>query len=432
MPSSATSNERIRVLFADHLNVARGKYLPPSFAANGSARACLGVYALTYDRDLIPAPGGGLLTGLPDMEMIFDPDDLRPSWHDNTKILLADLEFEGRTLPLCGRSLLKRAVQAWRDEGLEAMVGVEYEANLLQQDQDGNWVPYHTPGGYVYGTGPCADPGRVLETIWDRVNAVGLPIESMNSEFDPGQFEMTLHYRDALNAIDDAFLLRLLAREVAAEMGLLLSFMPKPHEAMGGSGFHINFSLNNKDGQNALVDPGAEDGLADITKKAIAGLMRHHEGLAGLLAPLSNSYRRLAPASMSGYWANWGYDHRGVTVRLPAERNKATRIEHRMADCGANPYTATAAVLLAAKMGLDNSYELQPAETGDCFENTDAKGHCAESLDGAIKALAADVALKEVLGSELVDHFVAIKEAEVEKTNGLDLPQEFAYYGHYI
>lgn len=426
------ANERIRVLFADHLNIARGKYLPQSFASSGEARLCLGVFALTHDRDLIPAPGGGLLTGLPDMEMVFDPEDLRESWHPNTKILLADLEFEGKPLPLCGRSLLKRAIQDWRDIGYEPMVGVEYEANLFERDESGNWVPYQTPGAYVYGTGPCADPRGVLESIWDKVNAVGLPIESMNSEFDSGQFEMTLRYDNALDSIDNAFMLRLMAREVAAEMGLLMSFMPKPHDEMGGSGFHVNFSLNDTHGNNVLADPSNEDGLADMTRQMVAGLMKHHEGLCALLAPISNSYRRLQPASMSGYWANWGYDHRGVTVRIPGERGKATRVEHRMADCASNPYTATAAILMAAKMGIDNNYELQPAETGDCFENIDAKRHIADDLAGALKDLDADTALKDAVGNELVDHFVAIKEAEVEKTKDMDTAGEFAYYAPFV
>lgn len=426
------SNDRIRVLFADHLNIARGKYLPHSFASSGEARLCLGVFALTHDRDLIPAPGGGLLTGLPDMEMVFDPEDLRDSWDPKSKIALADLHFEGKPLALCGRSLLKRAIQEWRDIGLEPMVGVEYEANLFDRNEKGDWVPYMSPGAYVYGTGPCADPRGILETVWDRINDVGLPIESMNSEFDAGQFEMTLHYSDALSAIDNAFLLRLCAREVAAEMGLLLSFMPKPHPEMGGSGFHVNFSMNDTHGNNALADPTAKDGLADITKSAVAGLMKHHEALAALLAPTSNSFRRLQPASMSGYWANWGYDHRGVTVRIPGERGKATRIEHRMADCAANPYTATAAILMAAKLGVDNQTELQPEETGDCFENTDAKRHIAADLAGALKDLAVDTVLKNKLGTELVDHFVAIKEAEIEKTKDFDAKAEFEYYGPYV
>ena len=51
--------DRVRVLFADQLNLARGKYLPASFAAKGAARLCVGAYAVTFSRDLIPAPGAG-------------------------------------------------------------------------------------------------------------------------------------------------------------------------------------------------------------------------------------------------------------------------------------------------------------------------------------------------------------------------------------
>tara|TARA_B100000686_G_C16570143_1_gene852482 strand:- start:564 stop:971 length:408 start_codon:yes stop_codon:yes gene_type:complete len=135
---------------------------------------------------------------------------------------------------------------------------------------------------------------------------------------------------------------------------------------------------------------------------------------------------------MSGYWCNWGYDHRGVTVRIPGERGKATRIEHRMADCGANPYTTTAAILLAAKLGVDNKYELQSAETGDCFESTDAKRHLASNLSDALVDLQNDKILKDTIGPALIDHFVAIKQAEVEKTKGFEIADEFAYYGHYV
>lgn len=425
-------HERIRVLFPDHLNIARGKYLTKEAAAAGRARLCLGTFALTHDRDLIPAPGGGLLTGLPDMEMVFDPKDLRASWLPDSRIAIADLEFEDAPLALCGRSFLKRAVEDWRAAGLEPMIGVEYELNMFERGEDGGWAPYDAPGSYVYGAGPCTDPEGVMEAVWDAAIDAGLPIESMSSEFDAAQYEVTLRYRDALGAIDDAFLLRLLGRETAAEMGLLMSFMPKPHPDMGGSGFHINFSLNNTKGENVLNDPKAEDGLSDLARSAVAGLMKHHEGMGALLAPLSNSYKRLQPASMSGYWCNWGYDHRGVTVRIPGERGKATRIEHRMADCGANPYTAAAVVLTAAKMGVDNKYELQPAETGDCFENTDAKGCVAGDLPGALKALAQDSALTQAVGPAFVEHFTAIKEAEAEKTKDLDIKGEFAYYGAYV
>jgi len=59
--------------------------------------------------------------------------------------------------------------------------------------------------------------------------------------------------------------------------------------------------------------------MTDLAKGCVAGLMHHHRGMAGLVAPTVNSYERLKPASLSGYWRNWGIDHRGVTTRLSAE-----------------------------------------------------------------------------------------------------------------
>ena len=79
--STAGADEfhRVRVLFADQLNLARGKYVPASFASKGEVRLCLGAYAVTYLKDLIPAPGAAVLEGLPDIEIAFDPGGARRS-----------------------------------------------------------------------------------------------------------------------------------------------------------------------------------------------------------------------------------------------------------------------------------------------------------------------------------------------------------------
>ena len=115
------ARERVRILFGDQLNLARGKYVPVSESQKGHARMCVGNFAVTYDRTLVAAPGGGLLDGLPDMEAVFDPLDLRQSWENDTQIVLADLRFKGEPFALCGRSALKRAIEGWRAIGLEPM-----------------------------------------------------------------------------------------------------------------------------------------------------------------------------------------------------------------------------------------------------------------------------------------------------------------------
>ena len=173
--------ERVRVLFADQLNLARGKYLPASFAAKGAARLCVGAYAVTFSRDLIPAPGACVETGLPDIEAVFDPANNRPGWEPNTEVALADLEFEEEPSGLCGRSSLKRAIAEWQELGFDPMIGIEGEAYVFQKDDDGGWVPYDTPGAFVYGTGPFIDPDGIIDDIWKTAHKCGMPIESINA-----------------------------------------------------------------------------------------------------------------------------------------------------------------------------------------------------------------------------------------------------------
>lgn len=426
------ARQRVRILFADQLNLARGKYVPASEALKGHARMCVGTFAVTYDKALVAAPGGGMLDGLPDMEAVFDPKDLRPSWEPGTRIALADLNFKGQSFALCGRSALKRAIEAWRATGVEPMVGIEMEAYIYQRGSDGEWIPYDTPGAFVYGTGPFSDPACLIDDIWACADACNLPIESINAEYDAPQFELTLRFADALKAADDAFLFRQMARETLYKRGYLLSFMPKPFADKSGSGLHFNISFTDRNGKNIFADDVASGQLSDTMKGCIAGLLHHHEALTGIMAPLTNSYDRLQPASLSGYWANWGIDHRSVTVRVSAETGSAARIEHRVADCAASPYFALAAGLQAALLGVKNSYPLPEPEMNDGLETTNTERHTPHSLGEAIDALEADTALKQAVGEVLIDNYVAIKRAELRILADKSVDEQIAYYLHYI
>lgn len=423
---------RVRVLFADQLNLARGKYIPESFAAKGAARLCLGAYAVTYLKDLIPVPGARVLEGLPDVEMVFDPENMRPGWERNTHIALADLELDGEPAPLCGRTALKRAIAAWQELGYDPMVGIEGEAYIFQRGEDGGWVPYDTPGAYVYGTGPFIDPAGLIDEIWETAFRVGLPIESINAEYDSPQFELTLEYTDALKACDDFFLFRQMAREILYKRGYLLSFMPKPIQDLGGTGLHVNLSFRDDDGNNAMHGGTREGELSKLVSGCIAGLMHHHESMSALVAPTVNSYDRLKPASLCGYWANWGFDHRSVAVRVSAEQGEAARIEHRVADCAASPYVIVSTVLQAARLGFVNGYELPPAETGDGLETVNTERHIAESLGEALDLLEKDEALMDAVGRLLIENFIGIKRAEIEEVAGKSKQEIFDYYAPFL
>jgi glutamine synthetase len=419
--------KRIRVLFPDHLGLARGKYIPSIHASNGS-RHCISTFALAFDRTMTPAPGAKMLEGLPDCELKFCAEDVRPGWEADTGVVVGDLSFHGEPLSIAPRHALRRAICDWEKLGYKAKLGLELEAYVMQPDGNGGWKAWDTPGAYVYGTGHAVDPVGLLDEIMETAERCHLPIESINSEYDAAQFELTLVHGDALKAVDEIFLFKIMAREIAAKQGLLLTFIGKPFADRSGSGFHVNFSMEDAQGNNALSDATAPDGLSDIAKQCIAGIVAHHAGMAALCAPTVNAYKRLRPAQLAGYWANWGYDHRGVTLRVPHDRGRGTRLEHRMSDGAVNPYLASAAVMQAARLGILNGMQPPAPEEQDCLEHQSTDQHVPDDLNLALDALEADTELGEAIGSELVAQFVAIKRAEWAKYAAAVTDWELKYY----
>ena len=416
--------QRTRVLFCDLLNLPRGKYVPGDVAAGGSIGFARGVFGTTFDRDLIPVPGAGVFDGIPDMELVLDGAS-RPDWQAGTEIALGTLHVDGAPFELCARGRLQATVAAWQARGFSPKVGLELEAYVFQQDADGVWTPYDTPGAFVYGTGPQNDPAGLMDALWATAAEVGLPVESMNGEYDNGQFELTLQFDDAVAACDNAFLFKTMAREVAADLGLLLTFLPKPIPDRGGSGLHINFSLADESGANVIAPDGA---LSEVARGCIAGLIHHHEGLAGLLAMTVNSYDRLGPASMAGYWANWAEDHRLVTVRSCVASPRTARLEHRMADCATNPYLAVTAVLQAALLGVEQGYSVPAAEDLDGLENVRATRHVPSALDRALDALDKDKPLRMAVGEGICDAVIFLKQDEWKRLKDKSVDEVRDFY----
>ncbi len=419
-----TDITRTRVLFCDMLNLPRGKYVPVDLARGGKIGFARGAFAVSYDRDLLTIPGVGYHDGLPDMELRLD-EGRRKSWQSGTEIALGDLYVDDAPFGLCARGQLRRTVNEWDALGLSPMIGLETEAFIFQRDQDGIWRPYDTPGAFVYGTGPESDPKGLMDDIWETAHHADIPIESMNGEYDNGQFELTLKFDRALKACDDAFLMKTMAREVAFKKGLLLTFMPKPVPDRGGSGLHVNFSFADRDERNVIAPDGA---LSELAKHCMAGLIAHHESLAGLLATTVNSYDRLGPGSLAGYWANWAEDHRLVTTRSSSGTPKSARLEHRMADCATNPYQAVTAVLQAAKLGVTGKLPLQAAEDLDGIEHVRAKRHVPAGLDKALNALDRDAALRNAVGALYCDALLFLKRDEFQRLKGKSVDDVRDFY----
>ena len=419
---------RTRVLFCDLLGLPKGKYIPPDLAKSGHVGFAKGAFATTFDRDLITIPGTGVYNGLPDMDLYLENNRFT-SWQENTEIALGVLKKNNKPFELCTRTALINTIKDCEKIDLKPKVGIEFEAYVFEQDNDGVWIPYNTPGAFVYGTGPSNDPRNLISKIWNKAFEVGIPVESINGEYDNGQFELTLSFDDALKACDNSFLFKTMAKEIALNEGLILSFMPKPIPERGGSGLHINFSFEDKKNSNIIAPDGK---LSDIAKNCIAGLLKHHESLAALLANTVNSYDRLQPASMAGYWENWAEDHRLVTIRTSSSSPKSSRIEHRTADGAANPYLAVTSVLQASLLGIKNNYSLPPAEDLDGLENVRATRHVPSTLSKALEALDKDKLLKSSINELLCDALITLKKDEAKRLVDKNVDQIREFYLPFI
>ena len=123
-----------------------------------------------------------------------------------------------------------------------------------------------------------------------------------------------------VDAADRSFRLKSAVQEIARQRDLLATFMAKPFNDEGGSGFHVHVSLNDEAGRNVFGDPGGPDGLSAVGRHAIGGVLAHAPALSALLNPTINSYKRFGPDTLAPWLIDWGLDNRSAMVRVPPER----------------------------------------------------------------------------------------------------------------
>lgn len=429
-------NRRVRVMWSDLNGLSHGRYVPARRVPQHTHHA---VTTLTMNvlGDILEVAGYSSDVGYPDLSTVAVADSLRPGWEPDTDVVVADLDFNDAPLELSPRAALRRSVEAWQAMGYEPMLGYEMEFYVVKADPaaPGGFVPLDRPSHRVYGVGHGGDVydddrspnGRgssLMFEFFDAAEHCGLDLEGVSAEFSPAQMELNMKYGPALDAADRAFISKDMLREIANRRGLGVTFMGRPIGGpFTGNGLHVNFSLSPVGGTgNAFADPAGEHGLSTLARQCLGGLIAHHEGIALMSAPTVNSYKRLLPGIIAGYWANWGLDNRISTYRVPGERGAATRIENRMPCGSANVYLAAAAMLEAARLGVVNGLDCgAPQEgNGDVEPNTDR--HTPHSLSEAIAAFEADAELRDTMGHDLSRAYLALRRNELERweAEGLD------------
>lgn len=417
-------------MWIDLNGLSHGRYVPVRRIHDHTHHA---VTTLTMNTlgDILEVPGYSSDVGFPDMSTVPVAESRRPGWEPDTDVVLADLEYLGAPLELSPRAALQRAVDAWRALGFEPMLGYEMEFYVMRPEAaaPGGHVPLDRPSHRVYGVGLGGDiydaEGRSLMfDLFDAAEDCELDLEGMSTEFSPAQMELNMKYGHAMDAADRAFICKEMTRDLAARHGFGLTYMGRPISGpFTGNGLHINFSLVPVNGgPNVFDDPSAPHGLSEIARQCIGGMIQHHEGMALMSAPTVNSYKRLVPGIIAGYWANWGLDNRMSTYRIPGERGAATRIENRMPCGSANVYLAGAAMLNAALLGVSGGIDCGDPQlgNGDAEPNTDR--HTPHSLRDAIDAFEADTVLREAMGHDLSIAYLTLRRNELEAWEAEGLP----------
>jgi glutamine synthetase len=295
------------------------------------------------------------------------------------------------------RGLLRRMLNGFADRtGLELRTGCEPEMTWQGEGLEAQFRPGSSPAYHI----EHLERNRpIVKKVIEYAQALGLDMIEGDYE-DEFQVELNFMYDRADLTADRLTTYRQICKQVARELGIHASFMPKPATGMMGNGCHHNFSLW-RDGVNVLAEPGVTElHLSDVGRHALGGLLAHSAGAMLVNGSTVNSYKRYWDA---GQFApsriNWGLDNKTCTVRLSA----VGRLEYKLPDAAVNPYLSHAVILAACEDGMKNATDPGSPTQGSSYDApVDGRFPALPlTLGEAIGAFRADEVLNQAFGPEL-------------------------------
>ncbi len=360
---------------------------------------------------------------MPDMDTFAEIPWQKGSGPRGTARVICDV-FTPRGEPFVGdpRYVLRRQVERAKKLGYIVNMGPELEFFLFNRDAHGKIAPLpHDLAGYFDFSTDLAQ--EIRQDMVDALEAFGIRVEAAHHEVAVGQHEIDFEYSDALRTADNALTFKFTLKAVAQLHGLYATFMPKPIFGINGSGMHTHQSLFSIEEQrNAFADPDSTYGLSGIARSYMAGILAHAKGMAAVLAPTVNSYKRLVPGYEAPTYITWGRTNRSALIRVPmispGKSIEGTRAEVRCPDPSSNTYLAFAVMIAAGLDGVERGLVLGEPVEESLFEmdaSRVAERGIAElpaTLGEAIEELKADAVVCEALGDHVLEHYVEAKSAE--------------------
>ena len=307
--------------------------------------------------------------------------------------------------------LVALAGEMKKTRGLTANVAAEVEGFVvkgLNSEQAYNEVSEFeliSTGGYFHSL-PMDPLKKFIDAAAEAQRAMGFRNEKDHPEVAPSQFELNFSHASLVRACDLIQLYKLVCRQVAANMGMTATFLPKPISGVNGSGMHLNLSFS-KGGKNVFFEKAGEDGLSEIAWDSISRILNHAQELSLILNSSVNAYRRLDPHFEAPNQIKVSSVDRGAMIRIPAGNEKSARIELRSVGPDANPYLALYAIVRTA---LD----------GEPLTKDESKRDRVRFLPGnihdAIRIFRASEFIKKVLGESSHEKYIQYKQAAADRS----------------
>jgi glutamine synthetase len=345
---------------------------------------------------------------------------------------------DGTQFPGDPRGVLKRTLERLKDRDWNYNVGPEPEFFLLRKHAPDTIHPVpHDVGGY-FDFSASDEAQRVRTELMLALESMGLEVEMGHHEVARGQHEIDFHFADAMRAADNVVTLKYTIRALAAQQGLIATFMPKPIFGVSGSGMHTHQSIFDSEGNNLFFDPEDEFHLSTIAYGFIAGQMAHARSMAAIVSPTVNSYKRIVPGYEAPVYVCWAQINRSAMIRIPSHtpgRETSTRAELRFPDPSCNPYLAFAVMLAAGLDGIEKNTSCPaPVNELNIYQMSESEleelgiAQLPGSLGEALDELNQDPLMKETLGQNAYEAFVRAKRAEWGEYRTRVMDWEVEYY----
>ena len=342
---------------------------------------------------------------------------LRLSWMaEPTALLIGSfVNDDGTAHQACPKGALARHQSALAEQNMYIKAGVEMEFYLLSE-QDGTGAPSSSSAmgnkliaGDTLSAHHLDDFDELLSQINQLCLAQDIAIDTVTSELGVGQFEITFQPKDDLICLaEDILIFKYMVKGLAKSHAIRASFMAKPVSGEAGCGLHVHASLLDDTGVNLFHDDDAAGALR--LSQAVAGIMEVMEDSTLILAPNTNSYRRLVPASHAPTKICWGMDNRTASIRIPASSPSARRLEYRSAGADCNPYLLLGIMAGAMARGFDEALVPPQPITGNAYEQDIEDLPC--EMGASLALFRASDLMKNLLGDALHSYFIGTKQQE--------------------